>query len=359
MGNGVHYNWQKTYTYNAVINIIVTARGFGKTYGARLKAVQDFIKDGSRFVEIVRHKESLKGESAVQAGYFDKLILNNEFKGYVFKTQGTRAYIAKEPADGKKPNWNLIGYFVALTEMQNTKQRTFANVKSVIFDEFIIDRRTGYRYLQGEFNLFANLLDSIIREEVNDDGTTKGTKVRVYMLGNACDLTNPYFIHWGINKQPREGYSWYAGKTVLLHYAKDEVYQEGKKKTLVGKLVSGTAEESIIVNNIFNSGDEYNIMDKTSNSLFEYGIVYNSQKFGIWVDNKNGYIFINDKIPDGSGKPVMALTKEDNTVNYIQVRRGEKTLKMLMDMYYMDVVRFKNVGIRDRFLEAMQLFGVN
>lgn len=358
MGNGVYYDWQKTYTYNAKVNIIISARGLGKTYGARKQAIKDFIKDGSKFVEIVRYKENLKGESAIQSGYFDKLMLNNEFPGFIFRTQGTNAYIAKEPASGKKPEWRHFGYFVALSAMQQTKQRTFANVKSVIFDEFIIDKRTRNRYLQGEFNLFANLIDSLAREEVNEDGTPMGTKVRVYLLGNACDLTNPYFIRWGINKQPKEGYSWYGGKLVLLHYVKDEVYQTGKKDTLVGRLVSGTAEENIIVNNIFNSGDEYNIMDKTPNAYFEYGVVYNGQKFGVWTDIKEGYIFITDKVPEGSGKPIMALTKEDNTINYIQVRNGEKTLKLLMDMYYADVVRFKNVGIRDRFLEALQMSGV-
>ena len=69
-------------------------------------------------------------------------------------------------------------------------------------------------------------------------------------------------------------------------------------------------------------------------------------------------IFINGKIPEGSGCPILALTKEDNTANYIQVRRGEKTLKNLMDYYYADVVRFSSIGIRDRFLESLAAFGI-
>lgn len=359
MGDGIYYNWQKTYTYNAKINVIISMRGLGKTYGARKQAVKDFIKDGSKFLEIVRYKEALKGESAIQVGYFDKLVLNDEFPDYIFRTNGTNAYMAKKPKGNEKPKWQHCGYFVALSAMQQSKQRTFVNVKSIIFDEFIIDKRTRNKYLPGEFNLFVNLIDSVAREEVNVDGTAKGTKVRVYLLGNACDLTNPYFIQWGINKQPKEGYSWYNGKLVLVHYVKDEAYQTGKRGTLVGRLVAGTAEESIIVDNIFNTGDEYNIMKKTSSAIFEYGIIYIGQKFGVWMDSKEGYIFITDNFPEGSGKPIMALTKEDNTMNYVQVRRGEKTLKMLMDMYYADVIRFQNVGLRDRFLEAMQLFGIN
>lgn len=356
--DNVYYDWGKTLTYDASVNLIISMRGLGKTYGIRKQCVKDFLKDGSRFMEVVRYKELLKGESAIQYGYFDKLQLNNEFPGYQFKVNGTNAYIAKVPEEGKKPEWQLIGYFTALSAMQQSKQRTFVNVKRVIFDEFIIDKRTGHRYLSGEFNLFANLIDSVAREEVDAEGNAVGTKVRVYMLGNACDLTNPYFVRWKISKQPKEGYSWHAGKLVLVHYVKDSVYQSGKRGTLAGRLVSGTAEEGIIVDNMFDVGDEYNIMPKTKDARFEYGIIYCKQKFGVWLDANSGVIFINGKIPEGSGCPILALTKEDNTANYLQVRRGEKTLKNLMDYYYADVVRFSSIGIRDRFLESLAAFGI-
>lgn len=357
--DGIYYDWNKTLSYNAQINMIISMRGYGKTYGCRKHAISDFIKGKGKFIEIVRYKDLLKGESAIQYGYFDKLILNNEFPDWLFKVNGTNAYMALKPSNEKeKPKWLHCGCFVALSAMQQAKQRTFADVKNVIFDEFIIDKRTGHRYLSGEFNLFANLIDSIAREEVSTDGEAMGTKVHVYLLGNACDLTNPYFVRWGINQQPKEGYSWYSGKLVLLHYAKDASYQAGKKNTLVGKLVAGTSEESVIVDNDFKIADSYNIKKKSAKALFQYGIVYMSQTFGVWMDINAGYIYITKKIPEGSGKPIMALTREDNTANYIQVRRGEKALKMLMDMYYSDVLMFENAGLRDRFLDAMSMFGI-
>lgn len=356
--SNIYYDWRSTLTYDASVNLIISMRGLGKTYGIRKQCVRDFLKDGSRFVEVVRYKELLKGESAIQHGYFDKLQLNNEFPEYQFKVNGTNAYIARVPAEGQKPKWEHIGYFIALSTMQQSKQRTFVNVKRVIFDEFIIDKRTGHRYLSGEYNLFTNLIDSLAREEVDSEGNAVGTKVRAYLLGNACDLTNPYFVRFGINKQPKYGYTWYDDKLVLLHNVKNNVYQSGKRKTLVGRLVSGTDEEKIIVDNVFNTGDEYNISKKSSNAIFEYGLIYRSQKYGVWADMSKGYIYVNDKIPEGSGKPILALTKEDNTANYLQVRRSEKTLKTLMDFYYDDIVRFSCVGLRDRFLESMELFGI-
>ena len=63
-----YYNWDKVFSYNAPFNMIVTARGKGKTYGFRKQAIKDYIKDGSRFVEIVRYNKQVKD---VAQGYFD------------------------------------------------------------------------------------------------------------------------------------------------------------------------------------------------------------------------------------------------------------------------------------------------
>lgn len=358
--NGRYYDWNRTLSYNATINMVLSPRGFGKTYGLRKHFVKDFLAGKGRFAVIVRHTESLKGEKGIQHGFFDKLQLNNEFPNHIFKVDGTTAYIARKPAsDDVKPKWELIGYFVALTEMQDSKERTFVDVKNALFDEFIIDKRTRKRYLPDEFSLFVHTLDSLARQEVDDTGHAIANKMHVYLLGNACDLTNPYFIRWGINKQPNEGYSWYDGKFVLLHYAKDAAYQAGKRDTIVGRLVAGTKEESLLIDNDFKIADSYNIAKKSSAAQFQYGIIYAGQEFGVWMDAGIGLIFVNDRIPKNSGSPVMALTREDNTANYLQVRRGEKALKMLMDMYYADVLRFSTVGVREQFLTAMEMFGIH
>lgn len=132
--SSVYYDWNKTFSYDAKVNMIISARGFGKTYGIRKACIKDFLKDGSRFVEIVRTKTALSGEDAVQRGYFDKIILKNEFPNHEFMIKGTKAYIREVCSDDvkNKNKWELIGYFVALSGMQQTKQRTFTRVKKVI-----------------------------------------------------------------------------------------------------------------------------------------------------------------------------------------------------------------------------------
>ena len=58
------------------------------------------------------------------------------------------------------------------------------------------------------------------------------------------------------------------------------------------------------------------------------------------------------------GKPVYALTASDAKPNYIMARRAQKSLKGFVDLYYAGIVRYRDHGVRARFLQALSLFGV-
>ena len=74
-----YYDWPKTFSYDADVTMVVGARGVGKTYGLRTQFIRDFLKDGSRFVELTRYKNELFG---VANGYFDRVGKQAEFKDY-------------------------------------------------------------------------------------------------------------------------------------------------------------------------------------------------------------------------------------------------------------------------------------
>ena len=64
------YDWAKTLSYDADVTMVIGARGIGKTFGLRRQCIRDFLKDGSRFVEITRYNNELSG---VSDGYFNRL----------------------------------------------------------------------------------------------------------------------------------------------------------------------------------------------------------------------------------------------------------------------------------------------
>lgn len=347
-----YYDVSSILTYNAHINMVITARGKGKTYGFRKKAIKDYLKDGSTFVEMVRYNKQLKD---VGKGYFDKLQLNNEFPEWIFKVNGDLGFIAKNlgtDSEGKQKHgqWKLLCYFVSLNDQQNAKKRTFSNVKNIIFDEFILEKRTFPGYLPGEYRKFVNLLDTIIREVPGE-----GTKARVFMLANACDLVNPYFTEFGITDEPPAGYKWIVKNDVLLHYDKDPIYTEAKRQTLVGRLSRGHNED--MITNVFTNASHEFIGTKSKNAKFKYAFIYSGKTYAVWIDYSEGYYYINNKIPNNAER-VYALTKADNSPNLLLAKKNEHMLKTMLNAYYANLVQYDTPATREGFLNMLSLFGV-
>ncbi len=347
-----YYDWNATLAYDADVTMVVGARGIGKTYGIRLQCIRDFIKRGWRFVEIVRYKSELSG---VSAGYFNRIDTNNEFGEYLFRTEGAYGYIADKPEGEQKPKWKLMCYFIAMSDAQQLKKRTFDKVKRIIFDEAVLDKLDRYHhYLPHEFSTLANLVDTVSRERADTDSIAP----RIYLLGNALDLMNPYFIAYGVNV-PRKGYSWHKGKTMLLHYADDKEYSKEKaSQTVAGRMLYGTVDGAIANDNEFARQNKDFIYKKTKNSKFSFGVVFDGWTFGIWDDREMGYYYVTNKVPQNTRRPIFAVTVEDDRVNYVAARKAEQALKGFTEMHYLGIIRYESVAIREKFVEVLQMFGV-
>lgn len=347
------YDWEKTLSYDADITIVIGSRGIGKTFGIRKQSVKDFLRDGSRFVECVRFKNSLSG---ISRGYFNRIGRLSDFKGYVFMTDSAYMYIAEDPGDGKRPKWELLGYFVALSDYQMMKTHTFDKVRRIIFDEFTLDRFDRFhRYLQNEYGILANMVDTLSREL--PDGTT--TKPRVYLLGNACDIANPYFAAYNIGTDITYGYRWYNNKTVLLHYVDPGKYAADKSKnTVAGRMFVNSSAGDVAVSNEFQHMNSEFVMRKTKNAKFSFGIKLNGYIYGIWVDISEGYYFVTSKVPNNTGRPIYYLSRNDASVNYIAAKSAGDLMKYVGEVYYLGLLRYESEEVQMRFEEVLQMFGI-
>lgn len=349
-----YYDWQKTMSYqtgtNGEICLVLGAKDIGKTFGLRLKCVERFISNGEKFCEICRTNEEMK---AVQAGYFDKLQNDGFFSDYVFKTEKGCGYIARKPIDDEKPEYELICYFVALTNFQREKKRTYVKPRRFIFDECIIDAKDRYhRYLPDEFLILANVLDSISRQQPGDDYV-----YNVYLLGNSVDLTCPYLQALGINKLPEFGYSYYRGKTVLLHYVEPWDAEDRKALTLVGRMLAGDDESAVIFDNVFRDTANGEIMRKTSNARYKFAFKWGRVTFAIWIDSKRGLWFVCRKLPKGAGN-VYTLTKRDSSVNYQIAQKSSNLMQLLTQVYYIGGLRYDSLSTREAFFEILSFLGI-
>lgn len=355
-----YYDWGKTLSYDALLTFVITSRGRGKTYGIRKQCIKDYLKDKSTFAEICRYKDEIK---YIKNGYFDKLEFNNEFPDYIFKIEGTKAYIAKKPSEyndeskkkKQKTNWEFIGAFYALSEYQNVKKRTHVNLKRVIMDEAIIEKLDKFhKYYENEYDILLNIIDSLSREDVH----TKKIKTRIYLLSNACDLINPYFIKFGINDIPPFNYSWHNNKNVLIHYEKPNEYAQMKREnTLSGILASDNLSATSVDNLFIKIGEEF-IAAKPKNAKFSFGIKLKEHSFGIWADYSDCIMYINNKIPNGDEHTIYTLYREDNTLNTTIADKAHKSLQVIKELYYSNQIRYTSYSVMELFSNVLQILGI-
>lgn len=355
-----YYDWQETFSRQTGTQgefcIVVGAKNIGKTFGIRKQCINDFIKKGHKFCEICRTKDEKK---LVSNGYFDKFSELEIFKGYIFRTNSNEGFIAKEPKrDPKtkeyidKPEWKQCCYFVSLTTFQTEKKRTYSGIKRFIFDEAVIDKKDRYhRYLNNEYLILANILDSISRQQPN------GEQYRVYVLGNACDLTCPYMRYLGINHIPEFGYSFWNDKHTLLHYVKPWDDEVMKTQTFVGRMLNGMEEADMVYSNVFNVDDTGDIEKKTSNSKFAFAIKYSNYDFAIWFDYSKGRAYILGRLPKDA-KPIFTLTKRDSTIDYQAVERTSDYLRSLNKFFYAGMLRYDSPVTRELFLNVLDFLGI-
>jgi hypothetical protein len=357
------YDWHKTLSYDADVTMVIGARGVGKTFGIRTQCIRDWIKDGSRFVEVVRFKNELSG---VADGYFNRVGDQAEFDDYIFRTDARYGWIAEKPEETEddkkvKPDWHLLVYFIALSDAQRMKKRTFDKVRRIIFDESILERSDRYHnYLPNEFGVLANLVDTVSRERAD----TISLRPRVYLLGNACDLSNPYFANYGVGTDLKFGYRWYAHKTFLLHYVDAGEYAAEKLTgTVAGRMMQGTSAATVAISNEFVGVTKEFVRRKPSRAKFSFGIVCDGKTYGIWVDIQGGLYYVTNKLPKDANsenftKPIYALTADDNKINYIAAKRANKTLSYFAEMYYLNLVRYDSVQTKSDFRNVLALFGI-
>lgn len=345
---GQFFEWGPVFSRNAPITMVVGARGLGKTYGLRKACIEEYLRKGLRFVEVSRFKSEQK---AVSKGYFARAAA--EFPGCEFEVRGSEGFVCRGTNEKGKKKWEKICFFVSLTELQTAKKRTFDKVHRVIFDEAVIDRSDRFhRYLEGEWELLANLIDSVSRER-----SESTIHPQLFLLGNAVDLSNPFFQQIGLMDEPSTGFHWFMKKLFLLVVPEAAEYSRAKEtQTLAGRMLAGTAAGEAANWNRFSSEFAGVIAKKPTSARFEVGLLWKDQKFGLWFDDREGRYYINDRIPP-QGK-VLALSIGQVAVNIPLVQKNASFLKSIVSLASIDGLRFESLGLRSQFFTACGLLNL-
>lgn len=347
----IFWDLGRTLTHNALFNIIVGNRGGGKSYGAKKRGIDNFIKNKEQFGYIRRYKEDLKRP---MEQFFTDIAW--EYPDYEFKVLGDKFYIREKPLDSKA-KWtddDIAGYGFILSTANNKKSISYPKITTLIFDEFLLEKG-NQRYIPNETEKLLNLYETVARPG------TQHPRVVLFMLANAISITNPYFLYWGLKmpKFPDKNgkYIWkHPTRPILVEDVRNEKFIDKKKNTEFGSLVAGTTYADFSIENKFLLDDDTFIERKGSRARYYFTFIYKEKEFGVWSDFSEGKMWVSEDI-DKSALIVYSLTLKDHKPNTMLFKnKGRSTcFKTFLENYKMGNVYFESMNIKNLCYEILQM----
>lgn len=323
-----YYSYDRVLSYGAAINMIMGARGLGKTYGAKKFALKNAVNKHEKFIYLRRYNTELKQIST----FFDDI--QHEFPGYEFNLQG-RTAVCRVIGDKK---WREIGYFLALSTAGNVKSVPFPDVTSILFDEFIIE--TGMsRYLPDEVTKFLDFYSTVDRYQDN---------TRVLMMSNSVSIMNPYFAQWQIMPGDHEIQRFGEG-FICAHFVDSEQFAKEIANTRFGKFIlkhdSRYAEYA--VNNEFRDNDDRLVCRKSGEARYKYTIRCDAGSFSVW--EAIHAVFIQRRRPRAD--EILYTITDDVREDEIGLVTGDYMVRWLRAQYRRGRCFFDSAASRNAFQE--------
>lgn len=184
-----YYSLKKIKKENADYNLIIGERSNGKTYAVLEEGLKDYVARGKQMAYVRRWREDITGNKASET--FAGLAASGDIKKITHDAYDSVKYwrscwyLYNTEKDEKDPT--PFCYAFALSSQEHYKSASYPNIETVAFDEFL----TRGNYLPDEFNLFMNLLSTIIRQR---------STVKIYMMANTVNKYAPYFKEMGITE---------------------------------------------------------------------------------------------------------------------------------------------------------------
>lgn len=335
-----YYSFAKLLSFNACYNFAVGGRGKGKTYGSKKKVIKDGIEKGDQFIYLRRYKEELR---LSRDTFFADI--QDEFPNHDFRINGMHAqYSPISERETKKRQWETIGFFLALSVAQSVKSVSFAKVKTIIFDEFIIEKSATH-YLPNEATIFNNFFSTVDRYK---------DKTRVFFLANSVAITNPYFIEYGIDpaNANADGIIRKANGFLVCHIIPSGAFETEVYTTKFGQFIKGTEYAAYAVENEFFDNHDALIGNKTSKARYMFTLEGHYGTLSVWYDVFIGKYYVQAKRP--REETIITLDENKMDENKTLMSFADKPLAMLRTAYRHANVIADKPATRNTLLEIFK-----
>lgn len=141
----IHYDITNILKTNANYYLIYGEKSNGKSYQVKHLAIDNYLKNGMRFILLRRWREDISTLWCEQ--YFNdvdiKKLTNGKYN--IIVVYRKTLYFANVNEDGKTVRGEKIGYVMSLSTEQHFSGASFLDVDFIIFEEFM-ERRCLYQF---------------------------------------------------------------------------------------------------------------------------------------------------------------------------------------------------------------------
>ena len=326
----MYYNVDNALSYNALFTMIMGGRGIGKTYSAKVRAIKNFLNKGEQFVYLRRYKTELKKIK----NFFNDVA--KEFPDHKFSANNGGLYIDDR----------IAGYPMTLSTQIIEKSTPYPDVTLIIFEEFLIDPASSYRYMTNEVETFLEAYSTIARDR----------DVRVLFLANNISMYNPYFLYFGLHlKEGETKCKAKNGDIILLKVNSDE-YANHMLQTRFGKIVAGTSYGAYAIGNVALRDSNEFIEKKQGTATYYSGFFYGGEFYGVWLDNKLSLAYCSEDY-DPSFPKKYTLSMSDHSPNTIMLRtvKTEPCWRLAILLFKQGKMRFETGKAKAGWVGAMRM----
>lgn len=354
MAKSIFYNFNRVCSYDGRYNFIVGGRSIGKTYGMTMRVIKRAIKHGEQFMWVRRYTEET---TIARNTFFD--AVKHEFPNHTFRVTGNKAEVAEGipddidamPANKRKEvlksiEWKVIGHFAALVSAQKIKGSNYPLVRTIVFDEFILERGLTH-YLPAEVKTMNSLYLSIDR---------KRDSTRVYFLANSVAIDNPYFVHYGIIPDDAvRGFIVKNNGFLVVHFPEMKDFQDEMYKTRFGQFILETDPEyaDYAVGNQFRDNNKSMLGDKDRHADYLYTLETPKGTFSVWSKMFSRTVFVQAKRPK-SDERIFTVIAERMGEGKIYLDRSNEVLAGLRTYWRHGNMLFDSAQTRNAMLDIFR-----
>lgn len=278
----------------------------GKTTGFSRMLVDDFLRDGWKFMLIVRYKNDLQNISEA----FFKDIKSLFFEGHEMKSKSfaNGAYLELY-LDGTS-----CGYATALSMAGKIKRysHVFSDVHHMFLDEYQDENNL---YLPDEVRKLQSIHTTVARGQ--------GQAIRfvpLYMCSNSISIFNPYYLALGITSKINSKTKVYRGTGFVLLRLIIKDVAKAQKLSSFNRAFSGSGYLNSSIDNTFLNDDSFNVEKRKVSGSAVFIFYCNGQLYSAYYNAMDGWYI--RKGGDGSITPCFGVMETDRGDGVTAIRNS-------------------------------------